>query len=55
MLCERHAHSAARNGSDEEDEEEWVQTSRAKKRVTRFIDLAGAAGPGGAADNVTRI
>jgi len=38
MLCERHA---ARATSDENEEKEWVQTSKAKKRVTRFMNLAG--------------
>lgn len=46
MLCERHAH-ASKVGSDEEAEEEWVQSSKAMKRVTRFIDLTGGGGPGG--------
>ncbi|KAF9469324.1 hypothetical protein BDZ94DRAFT_1303813 [Collybia nuda] len=46
MLCERHAH-ASRVGSDDEGEEEWVQSSKAMKRVTRFIDLAGKDGLGG--------
>ncbi|RDB21096.1 hypothetical protein Hypma_011867 [Hypsizygus marmoreus] len=43
MLCERHAH-ASKVGSDDEGEgeEEWVQSSRALKRVTRFIDLGGS-------------
>jgi len=46
MLCERHAHSASVRGSDEEDEE-WAKSTRAKKRVTRFIDLAGGVGGSG--------
>lgn len=46
MLCERHAH-ASRMGDEDEDEEQWVQSSRALKRVTRFIDLAGAGGGSG--------
>jgi hypothetical protein len=47
MLCERHAHYATRGGSDEDEDDRWVQTSRAKKRVTRFIDLTGGLGGGG--------
>ncbi|KAF9477544.1 hypothetical protein BDN70DRAFT_994858 [Pholiota conissans] len=50
MLCERHASGRGgdgEGGSGEEGDEEWVQSSRAKKRVTRFIDLAGAGGVGG--------
>lgn len=41
MLCERHA-----KASDDDDAnlEEWVQSSKAMKRVTRFIDLAGGGG-----------
>lgn len=38
MLCEKHA---AKASGDENEEEEWVQTSKAKKRVTRFMNLAG--------------
>lgn len=38
MLCEKHA---AKAGLEEDDEEEWVQTSKAKKRVTRFMNLGG--------------
>ncbi|KAF5386795.1 hypothetical protein D9615_001605 [Tricholomella constricta] len=41
MLCERHAHASKVGSDDEEGEEDWVQSSRALKRVTRFIDLAG--------------
>lgn len=37
MLCERHAQP--RRGSQDEDDEEWVVSARAQKRVTRFIDL----------------
>lgn len=46
MLCERHAH-AIKVGSDDEGEgeQEWVQSSKALKRVTRFIDLTGGSGP----------
>lgn len=44
MLCERHAH-ASKVGSDDEGEEEWVQSSKALKRVTRFIDLTGTGVP----------
>lgn len=41
MLCEHHAHSA-RMGSDvdeDEDDEEWVQSAKSLKRVTKYIDL----------------
>ncbi|KAF8163608.1 hypothetical protein B0H34DRAFT_795296 [Crassisporium funariophilum] len=48
MLCERHGLSASR-GSDEEGDEERYAKSRAMKRVTRFIDLAGAGGIAGGA------
>lgn len=44
MLCERHASGV---GSDDEEDDNWVQSSRALKRVTRFIDLAGAGTGGG--------
>lgn len=47
MLCERHAHSG-KSGSDDEGEEQWVQSSRAMKRVTRFIDLTGGGTLGSA-------
>ncbi|KAG5645586.1 hypothetical protein DXG03_005724 [Asterophora parasitica] len=43
MLCERHAHASKVGSDDEEGEEKWVQSSKALKRVTRFIDLAGRA------------
>lgn len=40
MLCERHAHASTVRSDDEgETEEAWVQSSKAQKRVTRFIDL----------------
>ncbi|KAF9448027.1 hypothetical protein P691DRAFT_760277 [Macrolepiota fuliginosa MF-IS2] len=39
MLCERHA---ARVTSDENEEKAWVQTAKAKKRVTRFMNLGNA-------------
>lgn len=44
MLCERHARMSRNFDEDDEDNEEWVQSARAMKRKTRFIDLAGAAG-----------
>lgn len=44
MLCERHAAKEA--GGDDNEEDEWVQTSKAKKRVTRFMNL----GQGGLGD-----
>lgn len=40
MLCEKHAAIA---GMDEDDEN-WIQTSKAQKRVTRFMNLAGGIG-----------
>lgn len=45
MLCERHANSASLRGSDEDDD--WAESTRAKKRVTQYIDLAGGVGLGG--------
>lgn len=41
MLCERHA-----KASDDDDgsSDEWVQSTKAMKRVTRFIDLTGGGG-----------
>lgn len=44
MLCERHAGSGSRGGSDEEGSQERRngKSTRAMKRVTRYIDLAGA-------------
>ncbi|EDR14212.1 uncharacterized protein LACBIDRAFT_305823 [Laccaria bicolor S238N-H82] len=47
MLCERHAHSG-KSGSDDEGEEQWVQSSRAMKRVTWFINLTGGGALGSA-------
>ncbi|KAF9014085.1 hypothetical protein BDQ17DRAFT_1342035 [Cyathus striatus] len=43
------------DGSDGEAEEEWVQSSKATKRITRFIDLAqvGAFAGAGAAATAT--
>ena len=42
MLCERHANSASRHGSDDDEEEEgWAKS---KRRVTRFISLASGGG-----------
>ncbi|KXN91493.1 Paxillin [Leucoagaricus sp. SymC.cos] len=50
MLCEKHA---ARAGAEEDDDEEWVRTSKAKKRVTRFMNLAGGVnGAGGELDDL---
>ncbi|KAF5330504.1 hypothetical protein D9619_005302 [Psilocybe cf. subviscida] len=49
MLCERHANNATGNDSEGEDGERWVQSSKAMKRVTRFIDLTGAGGVGAGA------
>jgi hypothetical protein len=43
MLCEWHAAQASR---DQNEEEEWVQTSKAKKRVTRFMNLSNVGGNG---------
>lgn len=52
MLCDRHAqHVMRETGEDEEDEEDREKeiSARAKKRVTRFIDLAAMnANNGGA-------
>ena len=52
MLCDRHAqHVTRETGEDEEDEEDREKeiSARAKKRVTRFIDLAAMnANNGGA-------
>ena len=39
MMCERHANIVEGYGS-EDDEGRWAE-SKAQKRVTRFIDLAG--------------
>ncbi|KAF5358165.1 hypothetical protein D9756_001330 [Leucocoprinus leucothites] len=38
MLCEKHAASA---GNGEDNDEEWTQTYKAQKRVTRFMNLTG--------------
>lgn len=38
MMCEKHANMV--EGYDNEDDERWAET-RAQKRQTRFIDLAG--------------
>ncbi|TFK42313.1 hypothetical protein BDQ12DRAFT_269471 [Crucibulum laeve] len=45
MLCERHAHATAG------EEDDWAPSAKAQKRITRFIDLAGAGvvGAGGGA------
>ncbi|KAG6880270.1 hypothetical protein C0992_001839 [Termitomyces sp. T32_za158] len=47
MLCERHAHTSEAESDDERGEEDWVQSSKRMKRVTRFIDLAGGLPSGG--------
>ncbi|KAG6916598.1 hypothetical protein DXG01_006155 [Tephrocybe rancida] len=47
MLCERHAHASKVGSDDEEGEEEWVQSSKKMKRVTKYIDLAGGLPSGG--------
>ncbi|KAG6853903.1 hypothetical protein C0991_012572 [Blastosporella zonata] len=47
MLCERHAHASKVGSDDEEGEEEWVQSSKNMKRVTRYIDLTGGLPSGG--------
>lgn len=47
MLCERHAHTSEVESDDERGEGEWVQSSKRRKRVTRFIDLAGGLSSGG--------
>jgi hypothetical protein len=50
MLCERHANANAARGFGEAgdgvvpttaDNKTWAPRSKATKRVTRFIDLAG--------------
>jgi len=46
MLCERHA-NMPKVANDGKKGEEWIQSTRAKKRVTRFIDLAGTGVGGG--------
>jgi hypothetical protein len=43
MLCERHA-KAIDDFDDDASAEEWVQSSKAMRRVTRFIDLTGGGG-----------
>jgi len=50
MLCEKHAASA---GNDERDGGEWTQTSKAQKRVTRFMNIAG--GLGGTSDGLSDL
>lgn len=52
MLCERHA---AKSSRDENEEEEWVQTSKAKKRVTRFMNLASAGGNSGTGEGLSDL
>lgn len=46
MLCERHARmSRLVDGmAADDDDDGWVESARAMKRKTRFIDLAGARG-----------
>ncbi|KAF9564414.1 hypothetical protein CPC08DRAFT_705366 [Agrocybe pediades] len=51
MLCERHANVASRygyassgRGSGSEDDTQQRRDGRAKKRITRFIDLTGGGG-----------
>ena len=41
MLCERHAKAS---DDDDASSEDWVESTRARKRVTRFIDLVGGGG-----------
>jgi len=41
MMCERHA-NIVEGYSSEDDGGRWAE-SKAQKRVTRFIDLAGGA------------
>jgi hypothetical protein len=49
MLCAEHANgSVGGSEGEEEDEERWVRGAKAMKRITRFIDLAGAGAGGGA-------
>jgi hypothetical protein len=43
MMCESHAAQACR---EQDDEEEWVQTSKAKKRITRFMNLTSTGEDG---------
>lgn len=58
MLCAGHAKRGegsvgGSEGEEEEDgvggEERWVRGAKAMKRITRFIDLAGAGGVAGGA------
>ena len=49
MLCAGHANRGegsvgGSEGEDEMGEERWVRGAKAMKRITRFIDLAGAGG-----------
>jgi hypothetical protein len=45
MLCERHARmSRLISSGDDDDDEQWAKNTRAMKRTTRFIDLAGSRG-----------
>lgn len=41
MMCERHADIVEGYHSSEDEEGAWAAESKAQKRVTRFIDLAG--------------
>jgi hypothetical protein len=40
MLCERHSR-ASRLAEEEDEDGGWKPSTRAMKRVTRFIDLKG--------------
>ncbi|KAJ7510011.1 hypothetical protein B0H11DRAFT_1701984 [Mycena galericulata] len=40
MLCERHSRVARQDDDDDDDGRGWKPSSRAMKRVTRYIDLA---------------
>jgi len=41
MMCEKHANIVEGYDSEDEEEGRWAESSKAQKRVTRFIDLAG--------------
>ncbi|KAJ7046938.1 hypothetical protein C8F04DRAFT_1247985 [Mycena alexandri] len=45
MLCERHSRMTRED--QDEDDEDWARNARAKKRTTRYIDLANAGPVGG--------
>ncbi|KAJ6496999.1 hypothetical protein C8R47DRAFT_972491 [Mycena vitilis] len=40
MLCERHSRATRMADEETDDDEGWAKSTRAMKRVTRFIDLA---------------